>query len=199
VSKSAGRLNLWHRPWRRNHFSLVANPGHRPKGGVHRKRVVKRPASGLSADHALFSSGFPGIFPGKRAENFPPKMPSARPLFLTLFLVDLSRKIQPNLGVILGSVSGVSGVSGIPYSGSDALSRAELGTATISPPRSSLHIFFVSRLCRGSTGWRLHFFCSRSPTQRHDVESVASAGASPTASTNFWPASIKVMQRTFNP
>ena len=35
--------------------------------------------------------------------------------------------------------------------------------------------------------------------QRHDVESVASAGANPAVSTIFRPASIKVMQRTFNP
>lgn len=31
---------------------------------------------------------------------------------------------------------------------------------------------------------------SRSPTQRHDVESVASAGANPAASTNPFSASV---------
>lgn len=51
------------------------------------------------------------------------------------------------------------------------------------PPCSSLWIAFVKRPCRGSTGWRLHPLCSRSPMQRHDVENVASAGASPAAST----------------
>jgi len=38
-----------------------------------------------------------------------------------------------------------------------AVSRAALGTATISPPRSSLQIFIVRTSCRGSTGWRLQF------------------------------------------
>ena len=66
-----------------------------------------------------------------------------------------------------------------------AVSGAAPGTATISPPGSSLRIPFVKQSCRGSTGWRLHSLCSRSPTQRHDVESVASAGASPAVSTNF--------------
>ena len=53
------------------------------------------------------------------------------------------------------------------------------------PPRSSLRISFVKRPCRGNTGGRLQPFCSRSPTQRHDVENVDSAGASPAASTNL--------------
>ena len=61
--------------------------------------------------------------------------------------------------------------------------RAALGIATILPPRSSLRISFVKNSCRSITGWRLHPLCSRSPTQRHDVENVASAGASPAAST----------------
>ena len=52
-----------------------------------------------------------------------------------------------------------------------------------SPPCSSLRISFVKNSCRSNTGWRLHSICSRSPTQRHDVENVASAGASPAAST----------------
>ena len=51
------------------------------------------------------------------------------------------------------------------------------------PPCSSLRISFVKNSCRSITGWRLHSLCSRSPMQRHDVESVASAGASPAAST----------------
>jgi hypothetical protein len=44
-------------------------------------------------------------------------------------------------------------------------------------------------------------FRSRSPTKRHDVENVVSAGASAAVSTIYfhWLASIKVMQRTFNP
>jgi len=53
------------------------------------------------------------------------------------------------------------------------------------PPRSSLRISFVKNSCRSNTGGRLQFVRSRSPTQRHDVESVASAGASPAASTIF--------------
>ena len=53
----------------------------------------------------------------------------------------------------------------------------------LSPPCSSLRISFVKNSCRSITGWRLHSLCSRSPMQRHDVESVASAGASPAAST----------------
>ncbi len=61
--------------------------------------------------------------------------------------------------------------------------RAALGIATILPPRSSLRISFVKNSCRSITGWRLHTICSRSPTQRHDVENVASAGATPAAST----------------
>ena len=64
-----------------------------------------------------------------------------------------------------------------------AVSGAALETATISPPGSSLRMSFVKKFCRGSTGGRLHSICSRSPMQRHDVESVASAGANPAAST----------------
>lgn len=66
-----------------------------------------------------------------------------------------------------------------------AVSGAAPGTATTSPPCSSLRISFVRQSRRGSTGGRLHSFCSRSPMQRHDVESVASAGASPAASTSL--------------
>ena len=53
------------------------------------------------------------------------------------------------------------------------------------PPCSSLRIAFVKRSCRSITGWRLHPLRSRSPRQRHDVENVASAGATPAASTSF--------------
>jgi hypothetical protein len=67
------------------------------------------------------------------------------------------------------------------------------------PPCSSLRISFVKNSCRGGTDWRIHFFARVVQEKRHDVESVASAGASPAASTIFRPASIKVMQRTFNP
>jgi hypothetical protein len=35
------------------------------------------------------------------------------------------------------------------------------------------------------------FICSRSPMQRHDVEGVASAGASPAASTNSGLQALK--------
>ena len=52
------------------------------------------------------------------------------------------------------------------------------------PPCSSLRSSFVKNSCRSITGWRLHPLCSRSPMQRHDVESVASAGATPAASTS---------------
>jgi hypothetical protein len=52
------------------------------------------------------------------------------------------------------------------------------------PPCSSLRISFVKNSCRSITGWRLHSVCSRSPMQRHDVENVASAGATPAASTS---------------
>jgi len=51
------------------------------------------------------------------------------------------------------------------------------------PPCSSLWISFVKRPCRCNSGGRLQSFCSRSPTQRYDVENVASAGATPAAST----------------
>ena len=54
-----------------------------------------------------------------------------------------------------------------------------------SPPRSRLRISFVKNSCRSITGWGLHSICSRSPMQRHDGENVASAGASPAASTSF--------------
>ena len=67
-------------------------------------------------------------------------------------------------------------------------------------PDASGRISFVKKACRCDSDGRLHPFCSRSPMQRHDVESVDSEGASPAASTNLIrPASIKVMQRTFNP
>lgn len=54
-----------------------------------------------------------------------------------------------------------------------------------SPPCSSLRISFVKNSCRSIAGWRLHQLRSRSPMQRHDVESVASVGATPAASTIF--------------
>ena len=38
------------------------------------------------------------------------------------------------------------------------------GLRPLSPPCSSLRISFVKKSSRGSTGWRLHFHCSRSPT-----------------------------------
>ena len=44
------------------------------------------------------------------------------------------------------------------------------------------------------------FVCSRSPTQRHDVENVASAGAIPAASTNHRGVEATAdRHRTFNP
>jgi len=57
------------------------------------------------------------------------------------------------------------------------------GLRPFPPPCSSLRISFVKRPCRCNSGGRLQSFCSRSPTQRHDVENVDSAGASPAAST----------------
>src|SRR6266536_2478340 len=41
------------------------------------------------------------------------------------------------------------------------------------PPGSSMWISFVKKSCRGSTGGRLHLFCSCSPTSR-DTTSRAS-------------------------
>jgi hypothetical protein len=38
------------------------------------------------------------------------------------------------------------------------------GLRPFPPPCSRLRISFVKKSCRGSTGWRLHFSCSRSPT-----------------------------------
>ena len=51
------------------------------------------------------------------------------------------------------------------------------------PPCSSLRISCVKKSRRSITDWKLHHYRSRSPTQRHDVENVASAGANPAAST----------------
>ena len=51
------------------------------------------------------------------------------------------------------------------------------------PPCSSLRISFVKNFCRSITGWRLHRWARVVQEQRHDVESVASAGATPVAST----------------
>jgi len=42
-----------------------------------------------------------------------------------------------------------------------AVPRAALGTATISPPCSSLRISFVKQSRRINTGWRTHFVRSR--------------------------------------
>jgi hypothetical protein len=38
------------------------------------------------------------------------------------------------------------------------------GLRPFSPPCSSLRISFVKKSSRSITGWRLHYFCSRSPT-----------------------------------
>ena len=57
------------------------------------------------------------------------------------------------------------------------------GIATISPPCSSLRMTFVKSSCRSITGWRLQSFARVVQQKRHDVEGVASAGASPAAST----------------
>jgi len=56
---------------------------------------------------------------------------------------------------------------------------------TKEPPGGSLQISFVKKSGRSITRGRPHPFCSRSPMQRHDVESVDSAGASPVASTSL--------------
>ena len=71
-----------------------------------------------------------------------------------------------------------------------AVSRAALETATILAPMQQPADFFCKAILPGqhrleaSSLWRCAS-SSRSPMQRHDVESVASAGASPVASTNF--------------
>ena len=79
------------------------------------------------------------------------------------------------------------------------------------PPCSSLRIAFVKRSCRSITGWRLQWvvalrrvgsaLAARVVQQkRHDVESVASAGANPAASTIFHGAEATVdRHRPFNP
>lgn len=53
------------------------------------------------------------------------------------------------------------------------------------PPRRSLRIAFVKQFCRSNTGWRLQISARVVQQKRHDVESVASAGATPVASTIF--------------
>ena len=67
-----------------------------------------------------------------------------------------------------------------------------------SPPCSSLRISFVKNSCRSITGWRLHPFARvaqrRGTTSRTSPVQVQVLPRAP-----FWPASIKVMQRTFNP
>lgn len=74
-------------------------------------------------------------------------------------------------------------------------------------------VYRPDRFCRAKERQRqrhVHFFARAVQQPRHDVESVASAGAIPVASTSLRlagcgsarqsrPASIKVMQRTFNP
>ena len=108
-----------------------------------------------------------------------------------------------------------------------ALPRAALGIATTLPPCSSLRIAFVKRFCRSNTGWRIqisHFRFERVVQKEledpADRESASLGGALhfatannlfgklflqdlgdliPAAPTIFRPASIKVMQRTFNP
>ena len=107
---------------------------------------------------------------------------------------------MPSLGKRVSSVQFRVGapISELPQSNQrsgrrhkPAMPRAALGSATISPPCSSLRISFVKKSCLSITGWRIHSFCSRSPMQRHDVESVASAGASPAASTNSGLQALK--------
>ena len=87
------------------------------------------------------------------------------------------------------------------------LSLGSAGHST--PPSSSLQIAFVKQSRRSNTGWRTHFVRSRSPSlcrqpPRHDVERsrwwpCASTGCESCREHQFRPASIKVMQRTFNP
>ena len=57
------------------------------------------------------------------------------------------------------------------------------GTATISASLQQPADFFCKEILSVQLRREAPSFCSRSPTQRHDVENVASAGASPAAST----------------
>ena len=58
---------------------------------------------------------------------------------------------------------------------------------------------FVRKSCRGSTGGRLHLLCSRSPTSRDATSRASPVQVRILPRAPFRPASIKVMQRTFNP
>ncbi len=73
------------------------------------------------------------------------------------------------------------------------------GPRPFTPPCSSLWISFVKKSCRGSTGGRLHLFCSCSPTSRDTTSRASLVQVRILARAPFRPASIKVMQRTFNP
>ena len=77
------------------------------------------------------------------------------------------------------------------------LSLGSAGQST--PPRSSLQIAFVKLSRRINTGWRTHFVRSRSPTSRDTTSRASPVRVRILPRASFRPASIKVMQRTFNP
>ncbi len=67
------------------------------------------------------------------------------------------------------------------------------------PPSSSLQIAFVKQSRRINTGWRTHFVRSRSPTAETRRRERRQCWCESCREHQFRPASIKVMQRTFNP
>ncbi len=75
-----------------------------------------------------------------------------------------------------------------------------LGSAVHStPPSSSLQIAFVKQSRRINTGWRTHFVRARTPTAETRRRERRQCGRESCREHQFRPASIKVMQRTFNP
>ena len=73
------------------------------------------------------------------------------------------------------------------------------GLRPLTPPCSSLWISFVKKSRRGGTGWRLHFYRSRGPNSRDTSPRASPVRVRILPRAPFRPASIKVMQRTFNP
>ena len=81
-----------------------------------------------------------------------------------------------------------------------AVSRAALETATISPPCGSLQASFVRKSRRGSTGGRLHFLRSRSPTAETRRRERRQCRCESCREHHFLALqALTVMQRTFNP
>ena len=74
------------------------------------------------------------------------------------------------------------------------------GLRPFSPPCSSLRISFVEKLSRGSTGWRLHFLCSRSPTAETRRRERRQCRCESCRGHQFHGAEATVdRHRTFNP